>query len=46
LRNFLGLDGELDYERVETVVSRWSPYAGLVYFHLLLDSLSRAGLVA
>jgi DNA-3-methyladenine glycosylase II len=46
LKAFLGLDGELDYERVETVVSRWSPYAGLVYFHLLLDSLSRAGLVA
>ncbi|MBS1888142.1 MAG: DNA-3-methyladenine glycosylase 2 family protein [Actinobacteria bacterium] len=46
LKAFLGLDGEFDYERVETVVSRWAPYAGLVYFHLLLDSLSRAGLVA
>ena len=28
------------------IVSRWAPYAGLVYFHLLLDSLTRAGLVA
>lgn len=45
LKAFLGLDGEFDYERVESVVSRWAPYAGLVYFHLLLDSLSRAGLV-
>lgn len=46
LKAFLGLDGQLDYERVEQVVSRWAPYGGLVYFHLLLDSLSRAGLVA
>ena len=46
LKSFLGLDGEFDYERVESVVSRWAPYAGLVYFHLLLDSLSRADLIA
>jgi DNA-3-methyladenine glycosylase II len=46
LKAFLGLDGQLDYERVEMIVSRWAPYAGLVYFHLLLDSLTRTGLVA
>lgn len=46
LKAFLGLDRQLDYERVEQVVSRWAPYGGLVYFHLLLDSLSQAGLVA
>jgi len=46
LKAFLGLQGELDYERVERVVSRWTPYGGLVYFHLLLDSLTRADLVA
>lgn len=46
LKAFLGLEGQLDYERVERVVSRWAPYGGLVYFHLLLDSLTRAGLVA
>jgi DNA-3-methyladenine glycosylase II len=45
LKAFLGLDGPFDYERVERVVSRWAPYGGLVYFHLLLDSLSRAGLL-
>ena len=33
-------------EGVGRVVSRWKPYGGLVYFHLLLDSLSKAGLVA
>lgn len=43
---FLGLGGQLDYERVKRVVSRWWPFGGLVYFHLLLDSLSQAGLVA
>jgi DNA-3-methyladenine glycosylase II len=46
LKIFLGLDGQLDYAGVDRVVSRWRPYGGLVYFHLLLDSLSQAGLVA
>ena len=46
MKGFLGLDGELDYEGVGRVVSRWQPFGGLVYFHLLLDSLSQAGLVA
>lgn len=45
LQIFLGLDEQLDYAGVERVVSRWSPYGGFVYFHLLLDSLSKAGLV-
>ena len=49
-RNTLGrllhLDGRrLDYEAVTRLIARWHPYAGLVYFHLLLDSLSKAGLV-
>ncbi len=46
LKSFLGLDGQLDYEGVERLTARWRPYGGLVYFHLLLDSLSQAGLVA
>ena len=33
----------LDYAGVTRVVARWQPYAGLIYFHLLLDGLSRAG---
>jgi hypothetical protein len=28
---------------VRRAVERWQPYAGLVYFHLLLDGLSQAG---
>jgi DNA-3-methyladenine glycosylase II len=35
----------LDDEAVGRLVARWQTYAGVVYFHLLLDSLSRAGLI-
>jgi hypothetical protein len=28
---------------VTKAVRKWQPYAGLLYFHLLLDGLSRAG---
>jgi DNA-3-methyladenine glycosylase II len=44
LRQLFGIDTPLDYEAVHGLVARWQPYAGVVYFHLLLDSLSRAGL--
>jgi DNA-3-methyladenine glycosylase II len=33
----------LDYAGVMRAVAKWRPYAGMVYFHLLLDGLSRAG---
>ena len=46
LRRLFGIDTPLDYESVRRLVARWDPYAGLVYFHLLLDSLSREGLIA
>jgi DNA-3-methyladenine glycosylase II len=46
LRRLFGLDTTLDYETVRELVARWQPYAGVVYFHLLLDSLAQAGLVA
>jgi DNA-3-methyladenine glycosylase II len=45
LRRFFDIDVELDYDRVAQLVAPWYPYAGVVYFHLLLDSLSQAGLV-
>jgi DNA-3-methyladenine glycosylase II len=45
LKHLFGVDTSLDYDAVHRLVARWHPYAGLVYFHLLLDSLSRAGLV-
>lgn len=46
LKSFLGIDGELGYADVARLTAAWRPYAGVVYFHLLLDSLTRAGAVA
>jgi DNA-3-methyladenine glycosylase II len=43
LRRWLGLTKPLDYESVREELSRFGEYAGLVYFHLLLDRLSEAG---
>ena len=43
LARWLGRSRPLDYAGVGRVVKRWQPYAGMVYFHLLLDGLSRAG---
>lgn len=43
LARWLGLEPPLDYDAVRRAVSRWQPYAGMVYFHLLLDRLEAAG---
>ena len=43
LARWLGRPGPLDYAGVAKAVARWQPYAGLVYFHLLLEGLSRSG---
>jgi DNA-3-methyladenine glycosylase II len=43
LAQWLGRPVPLDYAGVRTAVAPWRPYAGLVYFHLLLDGLSKAG---
>ena len=43
LARWLGRSRPLDYAGVRRAVQRWQPYAGLVYFHLLLDGLSKAG---
>ena len=43
LQRWLHLRGPLDYKDVHRVLARWKPYAGLVYFHMLLNSLDRAG---
>ncbi|MFN8215740.1 MAG: hypothetical protein U0R71_04005 [Solirubrobacterales bacterium] len=42
LKRFLGLEEELTYEKVQIQTSSWWPYAGVVYFHLLLDSLGQS----
>lgn len=43
---WLTLRRSLDADGVARVLARWSPYAGLIYFHLLLDRLAAAGLLA
>lgn len=43
LEQWMRLRKPLDYDRVATVLRRWKPYGGLVYFHLLLDRLTKAG---
>jgi DNA-3-methyladenine glycosylase II len=40
LARWLGLAEPLDYAGVERAVADWRPYAGLIYFHLLLDRLA------
>jgi DNA-3-methyladenine glycosylase II len=45
LRRLFDLDTALDYDAVKRLVGPWDPYAGVVYFHLLLDSLSESGVV-
>ena len=46
LRRFFEIDTKLDYDSVKRLVARWHPYAGMVYFHLLLESLSESGVVS
>jgi DNA-3-methyladenine glycosylase II len=43
LKRWLGLEQPLDYETVRRTLERWHPYAGLIYFHMLLDRLEEAG---
>jgi DNA-3-methyladenine glycosylase II len=43
LAHWLALKPPLDYAAVGKAVARWQPYAGMVYFHLLLARLEEAG---
>lgn len=45
LARWLKLRKPLDYEGVARRVKHWQPYAGLVYFHLLLAQLANRGYV-
>jgi DNA-3-methyladenine glycosylase II len=45
LGQWLGRRGPLDYDGVGRAVEKWQPYAGMLYLHLLLDGLSKAGLL-
>jgi DNA-3-methyladenine glycosylase II len=43
LQRWLGLLEPLDYDGVRRTLERWAPYQGLIYLHLLLKNLERAG---
>ena len=43
LVHFLDLKRSLSYGGVQRLVARWQPYAGFIYFHLLLASIKNAG---
>jgi DNA-3-methyladenine glycosylase II len=45
LQRLLGLPGRPDLSETQAILERWRPYQGLVYFYLLLDSLSRGATV-
>jgi DNA-3-methyladenine glycosylase II len=42
LQQWLGLRKPLDYKGVRQLIAKWKPYAGLVYFHMLLFRLNEA----
>ena len=46
LQRWLKLRKPLDYDGVRRITTRWQPYAGLVYFHMLLNRLDAAGHLA
>lgn len=46
LRKWLRYRKRMDYASVRKALQRWQTFAGLVYFHLLLDSLAAKGTIA
>lgn len=42
LQRWLKLRKPLNYDGVRRITARWQPYAGLVYFHMLLNRLDAA----
>jgi DNA-3-methyladenine glycosylase II len=45
LRDYLGIQGELDYEGVRKAMARWRAWGGFIYFHLLVNALADKGIV-
>jgi DNA-3-methyladenine glycosylase II len=45
LQQLLHLEEKPPYEKVKELTSPWQPYAGFVYFHLLLDKLDKQGVL-
>ncbi len=45
LGRWLGLSEAMNYDEVHKALMRWNGYGGLIYFHLLLKSLTEKGLI-
>lgn len=45
LQQLLQLNDKLDYHKISTLTAKWHPYAGLIYFHLLLQKLNEKGVI-
>ena len=45
VQRLLQLEARPTYDQLEKLTASWHPYAGLVYFHLLLERLHSKGLV-
>ncbi|MGL5741436.1 MAG: hypothetical protein ACRCXC_02225 [Legionella sp.] len=45
LQKLLHLEVKPDYKKVADLTASWSPYAGFVYFHLLLQKLHEKGVI-
>lgn len=45
VENLLKLQQRPDFEKIKKVEREWSPYAGLIYFHFLLEKLSKQGVL-
>ena len=43
LQLLLNIKTKLDYQQISEITKKWYPYAGFIYFHLLLQKLSNKG---
>ena len=46
LRTWTGQEAKLDYDAVHATLANWKPYAGLLYFQMLLLGLEKKGRVS
>ncbi len=45
LKNWLGLEQVPDYAAMQKISAGWYPYAGMIYFHFLLNHLAEKGYI-
>lgn len=45
IMNLIHLDHKPQYDEIQEITKVWKPYAGFVYFHLLLDKLQKKNLL-